>query len=76
MRLSEPVPPGLVPEPVSDDVSAAMRVVVIGASTGGPQALRDLLGQLPAEFAPPCVVVQHLPASFAAAFTAQLVGRP
>jgi two-component system chemotaxis response regulator CheB len=50
----------------------AMRVVVIGASTGGPQALRELVTQLPERFAPSCVIVQHLPASFATAFTAQL----
>jgi two-component system chemotaxis response regulator CheB len=55
-------------------VDGAPQVVVIGASTGGPQALRELIMQLPATFATPGVIVQHLPASFAGAFTAQ-VGR-
>lgn len=47
-------------------------VVVIGASTGGPTAIRELLTQLSADFATPCVIVQHLPAAFTAPFAAQL----
>ena len=47
-------------------------MVVIGASTGGPRAVGELLSQLPADFALPCVVVQHLPAAFTAAFASQL----
>jgi two-component system chemotaxis response regulator CheB len=41
-------------------------VVVIGASTGRPTAIRELLTQLSADFATPCVIVQHLPAAFTA----------
>jgi two-component system chemotaxis response regulator CheB len=47
-------------------------VVVIGASTGGPVALRELLGALPANYPAPCLVVQHLPASFTGVLAAQL----
>jgi len=47
-------------------------VVVIGASTGGPTAIRELLTQLSADFATPCVIVQHLPAAFTAPLAAQL----
>ncbi|HUK37233.1 MAG TPA: chemotaxis protein CheB [Vicinamibacterales bacterium] len=47
-------------------------VVVIGASTGGPTAIRELINQLAADFTTPCVVVQHLPAAFTAPFAAQL----
>lgn len=47
-------------------------VVVIGASTGGPMALRELLGRLPADFPLPVVVVQHMPAGFTRALAAQL----
>src|SRR5262245_5081130 len=46
--------------------------VVIGASTGGPTAIGELLQHLPREFATPCIVVQHLPATFTAPFAAQL----
>jgi two-component system, chemotaxis family, protein-glutamate methylesterase/glutaminase len=47
-------------------------VVVIGASTGGPTAIRELLAQIAGDFATPCVIVQHLPAAFTAPFAAQL----
>ncbi len=39
-------------------------VVVIGSSTGGPPALREVLSQLPADLGLPVVVVQHMPPGF------------
>lgn len=39
-------------------------LVAIGASTGGPNALADVLGALPATLPVPIVVVQHMPAVF------------
>ena len=48
-------------------------LVIIGASTGGPRAISDVLSQLPNDFPLPCVVVQHLPADFTQAFAAQLM---
>lgn len=47
-------------------------VVVIGASTGGPVALRELLNQLPAGFPAAILVVQHMPATFTRVLAAQL----
>ena len=47
-------------------------VIVIGASTGGPRAIGELLTNFPVDFAAPCVIVQHLPAPFTAPFAAQL----
>jgi two-component system, chemotaxis family, protein-glutamate methylesterase/glutaminase len=47
-------------------------VVVIGASTGGPTALRELLGELPADFPAAILIVQHLPETFTAALATQL----
>jgi two-component system chemotaxis response regulator CheB len=38
--------------------------VAIGASTGGPQALKELLSRLPADFAPPILIVQHIAPGF------------
>ena len=39
-------------------------LVVIGASTGGPNALALLFSRFPANFPVPIVVVQHMPAEF------------
>ncbi|MCR9151239.1 MAG: chemotaxis response regulator protein-glutamate methylesterase [Rhodobacteraceae bacterium] len=47
------------------------RIVAIGASTGGTEALRVILEELPAD-CPPIVVVQHMPESFTAAFARRL----
>ncbi len=75
--------PFKVPTPVAsrDSVSnqpparPAMRhagsLILIGASTGGTQAIESLLTRLPAD-APPILVVQHMPASFTNAFAARL----
>jgi len=41
-------------------------IVVIGSSTGGPNALTEVLAGLPKDFPAPIVIVQHLPANFTA----------
>lgn len=46
-------------------------VVCIGASTGGTEALREVLCALPPD-CPPIVVVQHMPKGFTAAFAKRL----
>ncbi len=48
-------------------------VVAIGASTGGTEALREFLEQLPID-CPGMVIVQHMPEHFTAAFAARLDG--
>jgi two-component system chemotaxis response regulator CheB len=47
------------------------RVVVIGTSTGGTQALQEVLVELPA-VSPGIAIVQHMPSHFTAAFAARL----
>lgn len=47
------------------------RLVAIGASTGGTEALRQVLSALPAD-APPVLAVQHMPAGFTAALARSL----
>jgi len=44
--------------------STAARVVAIGASTGGPQALHEILAKLPADFPWPVLCVQHISEGF------------
>jgi two-component system chemotaxis response regulator CheB len=47
------------------------RVAVIGASTGGTEALRLILAAMP-EDAPPMVIAQHMPGAFTGAFAQRL----
>jgi two-component system chemotaxis response regulator CheB len=50
----------------------ATKVVAIGVSTGGPQAMEFLLPQLPAEFPGTILVVQHMPEGFTDMFARRL----
>ncbi len=46
-------------------------LIAIGASTGGVEAIREVLSHLPAD-CPPVVIAQHMPAGFTARFAARL----
>lgn len=48
------------------------RLILIGASTGGPVALQNILTALPAGFPFPILLVQHMPGTFTAAFAERL----
>lgn len=65
-RYGEPAPRavemGLAQEP------AKMRVVAIGASTGGPPVLHTILSALPKNFPSPLVIVQHMAVGFSRGF--------
>jgi two-component system, chemotaxis family, protein-glutamate methylesterase/glutaminase len=52
-----------VAPPIRPGEFSSRRVILIGASTGGVEALRFLLPRLP-DGLPPIVVVQHIPANF------------
>ncbi len=47
-------------------------IVVIGISTGGPQALRMLLPSFPADFPTPIAIVLHMPIGYTALFAEKL----
>jgi two-component system chemotaxis response regulator CheB len=49
-------------------------LVVVGVSTGGPPALEALLTPLPADFAWPIVIAQHMPATFTGPLARRLDG--
>lgn len=61
------------PRATTKSRAPADRIVCIGASTGGTEALRDLLTALP-EDSPGIVIVQHMPEHFTAAFSRRLDG--
>ena len=47
------------------------RLIVVGASTGGTEALRIFLRNMPQD-SPPIVIVQHMPVTFTASFAEHL----
>jgi two-component system chemotaxis response regulator CheB len=49
------------------------KLIVIGASTGGTEAIREVLQQLPAD-SPAVLITQHMPAGFTRSFAARLNG--
>ncbi len=54
-----------LPQPFLESLRLkTVRLVVIGASTGGPQALCTLLSRLPADFPAPLLCVQHISNGF------------
>jgi two-component system chemotaxis response regulator CheB len=48
------------------------RVIVVGTSTGGPQALTHLLSALPAELPVPVAAVVHIPAGYTASLAERI----
>ena len=47
------------------------KVVLIGASTGGTEAIKEVLSRLP-EACPPLMLVQHMPEMFTASFARRM----
>jgi two-component system chemotaxis response regulator CheB len=67
---AEPAPPAVVR--VAEDFSAHVDIVVVGVSTGGPQALKALMPSLPAAFPVPVVIVLHMPPGYTELYAAKL----
>jgi len=71
-RRSLPVAAPTIPPPPAPTVTHGTRIVVVGASTGGPQALTTLIGDLPRDFPVPMAVVIHMPIGYTEAFARRL----
>jgi len=77
-RHEHRIEPKLTADAILPQATRAMaetteKVIVVGASTGGTEALRSLLEPLPAD-APGIVIVQHMPELFTRAFANRLDG--
>jgi two-component system chemotaxis response regulator CheB len=66
VAMSAPISPAPVKKTfsIAGQGSGSGRIVAIGASSGGPHALRYLLPRLPANLDAGIVIVQHMPKSF------------
>jgi two-component system chemotaxis response regulator CheB len=70
--------PQVVPEEAPQDLpqkqrpAAPSRIVAIGVSTGGPNALQYLFSHLPVDFSGSLLVVQHMPDGFTDLFAKRL----
>jgi two-component system chemotaxis response regulator CheB len=68
--MAPPAPAAATVEPALKS-PARTSVIAIGASTGGTEAIREVLERLPAD-TPPIVIAQHVPPVFSAAFADRL----
>ena len=57
---------------VASTLERNIEAVVIGASTGGPKALYEVITALPSDLGVPVLVVQHMPVGFTKAFAGRL----
>ncbi|MDZ7776460.1 MAG: chemotaxis-specific protein-glutamate methyltransferase CheB [Bacteroidales bacterium] len=61
--------------PAKESINDTKRdIILIGASAGGPQALKSILEFLPPHFPLPVLIVQHLDKSFTESFRAWIAG--
>lgn len=70
-RSSAPAPARTSGAPARAMSQTTQRIVALGTSTGGTQALEAVLVRLP-RVSPGIVIVQHMPEKFTAAFAARL----
>lgn len=70
--IAKPVP-SIVTIPAR--LVAPAKIVVIGVSTGGPDALARLLPLLPAQFPVPLLIAQHMPPIFTAMLASRLAAK-
>lgn len=67
-----PASPGADSPSSSSAPASRLEAIVIGCSTGGPDALARIIPDLPADLPVPVFVVQHMPEGFTASLAARL----
>lgn len=70
VRMERPTAPAIVPGDTTTSGNER-KIIVIGASAGGTQAIMEILRRLPAEL-PAIAIVQHMPPKFTALFADHL----
>jgi two-component system chemotaxis response regulator CheB len=68
-------PPPRPPVQVKRPANRRIEIVTIGTSTGGPNALAEVLPKIPKDFPVPIVVVQHMPPLFTKLLAERLASR-
>ncbi|MCP4392600.1 MAG: chemotaxis response regulator protein-glutamate methylesterase [Gammaproteobacteria bacterium] len=68
---SSTMPRSSEPADASPAIDSEVAIIAIGASTGGTEAIKDVICQLP-ETTPGIVISQHIPGSFSKAFAERL----
>ena len=71
-RVTLPLAERKAHKPAIKQRKPATKVVAIGISTGGPNALQYLFSQLPGDFPGSILVVQHMPEGFTETFARRL----
>ena len=76
-RAAAPVGPKLTADAVlptlSNHIASTEKLIIIGASTGGTEAIKDILVRMPAD-CPGVLVTQHMPEAFTRSFADRLNG--
>lgn len=71
-RLNKKAKPILREQVAVSSLPLKVKCIVIGASTGGPRALMNLVKDIPKELNIPMIIVQHMPAGFTHSFAKRL----
>lgn len=72
LRKAPLSPPAAVSAPAVSLKAGQAEIVVIGISTGGPQALKYMIPQLPADFPVPVAIVLHMPVGYTRMYAQKL----
>jgi two-component system chemotaxis response regulator CheB len=72
MNTSPSFAPMRVEKATHPPTAPPSKVVAIGISTGGPNALQEMLSRLPADFPGTLLIVQHMPEGFTEMFARRL----
>lgn len=72
LRAPSPHAPAAAPAPMlRRPLSSSEKLVIVGASTGGTEAIREVLQPLPPD-SPAILITQHMPAGFTRSFAQRL----